>query len=132
MVNLIDNQVVLGTYKGVDFHYIFNQNKAFMINASEVANFLKIDISEYLNKETTKYYINSLLNYDIDCYDKTVSGYERVKGKKNTLEDLLLIENGTYFFDYFLIYEITKEHLSFYFWIDHIRIDTIRGLLNVK
>lgn len=132
METVIENQVVLGTYKGVDFHYVLNQKKAFMINASEIATFLKIDLSEYLNKETTKYYINHILKKEGKFYDDINKTYGRVKETKTSLEDLLLIENGIYFFDYFLIYDMLKEHLEFYFWIDDVRIHTIRGLLNTK
>jgi hypothetical protein len=129
MGTIKNNEVVIGTYDGVDFHYAFNQNKAFMINASEIASYLKIDLSEYLKKDSTKMYINSLLKHNINFYNKRGNGYERIEGKEQTLEDILLIENQTYYFDYFLIYDMTKDYLEFYFWIDDIRIDTIRKLL---
>lgn len=124
------NEVVLGIYDETTFHYVFNHNNRFMINATEIAIYLKIDLSEYLRKETTKRYIDLLLKQKPTLTKFKIDGeqYETMMGKNNNLEDVIIIEKDTYYFHDFLIHDLLKPFLEFYFWFDDIGVETRRAL----
>lgn len=126
------NQKLLGIYKDTKIHYIFKQNKRFMVNATEVTNYLNIDLSEYLQRDSTKHYIDHLLRQKPTLTKYKVDGeeFEAIIGEHIALEDVLLIENEIYFLHEFLIYDLCKPFLDFYFWIDSISIKTRFELLN--
>lgn len=124
--------IVIGSYEGVDFHYLINSNNRFMLNAADIANYLKIDLSEYLQRDLTKIYIDQLLHRKptLTKYKVNDKEVESIFGSNNTLEDVILIEDGIYYLHEFLIYDISKPFLEFYFWIDDVSIETKFKLLN--
>ena len=98
--------IVIGTYEGVNFHYIFNENERFLINASDVAKHFNLNLSDFLEKEDTDRHIKHLLKK------------KNTIGQIRTLDDIILINDGVYYFHKFLIYGLCKNIHPFYWWID--------------
>ena len=106
METIKNTPIVIGNYQGVNFHYIFNENDRFLINASDIAKHFNIDLSAFL------------ANQEADRWIKHLLKKANTEGKSRTIDDIVLIENGIYYFHKFLIYELTKPYHDFYWWID--------------
>lgn len=115
----IENKI-LGTYKETTFHYIHNHNKRFMINATDIASHFNINLSKFLEAEETKDWIKLLLEKENRPlkYQVTDNGIKSSTDYDYTFEDLILIENGIYYFNKILTYELCKPLGMFYWWID--------------
>lgn len=115
----IENKI-LGTYKETTFHYIHNHNKRFMINATDIAAHFDINLSAFLEDEETKTWIKTLLDKDDSPFKYKVNGEEftSTTDYSFTFEDVILIENGNYYFSKILTYQLCKPLGMFYWWMD--------------
>ena len=113
-------QKLLGEKDGVIYHFIHNENGRFMINATDIAKSFNINLSEFLEKEETKLWIECLLKKDKAPVRYKVDGeeYESTIDRNYKLEDVILIDNGIYYFGKLLTYELCKPLGFFYWWMD--------------
>lgn len=95
---------LLGIYKEISINCFVNDSGRVMIDANAVSKILKIECSDFLKDSDTKETINI-------CLTST-------NIKKRELEDVLVIENGIYYFSHYLTYKFINEiDLGFSFWL---------------
>ena len=110
---------ILGIYKETTFHYIHNENERFMINATDIAKHFNINLSEFLKEEETVLWIKTLLEKDYSPIKYKVNNEQfETTGRSYTFEDIVLIDNGIYYFSKLLIYQLCKPLGMFYWWMD--------------
>lgn len=111
---------LIGTFEGNQFHYAFNVNDRFMINASDIEKHYNLNLSQFLEGEESKSWIKHLLESKPTLTKYKINNVEceSILGRSQTLEDIILIDNGEYYFHKFLIYELCKPYNQFYWWID--------------
>jgi hypothetical protein len=110
METVIENKRIFGVYQDKTIHWHLNENGNYMINASDIADLLSINLSEFLESKEAKLWISHLIN------DKS----ELISQHYN-FEDVVLIEKGIYYLHKFLIYKMTNElDMKFYWRFDQI------------
>ena len=115
----IENKI-LGNYNETLFHYIHNHNDRFMINVTDIARHFKLNLSAFLQDEDTKKWIETLLKKDNSPLQYKVNGESFTSTIDNSysFEDIVLIENGNYYFCKLLTYQLCKSLGMFYWWMD--------------
>lgn len=115
----IENKII-GNYNEATFHYIHNHNDRFMINVTDIATHFNLNLSAFLQDEVTKKWIETLLKKDNSPLQYKVNGekFTITTDYSHTFEDIILIENGKYYFCKFLTYELCKSLGMFYWWMD--------------
>jgi hypothetical protein len=110
MKTTIENKRIFGVYQEKTIHWHLNENGNYMINASDIAELLNINLSEFLESEPAKLWISHLIDDKSKLIDDSYK-----------FEDVLLVENGNYYVHKFLIYKMTNElDFKFYWWFDQI------------
>ena len=126
MKTTIENKRIFGVYQEKTIHWHLNENGNYMINASDIAELLNINLSEFLENEIIKCQIKTLIEKKpkLTYYKVNNIPMSRILGHDLDLEDVVLIENGVFYFHKFLIYKMTNElDLAFYWWFDQILFD---------
>ena len=111
---------VLGNYNETTFHYIHNHNDRFMINVTDIATHFELNLSDFLEDEVTKIWIQTLLKKDKAPLQYKVNG-ETFTSKTDysfTFDDIVLLENGSYYFCKQLTYQLCQSLGMFYWWMD--------------
>ncbi|MFV8336415.1 KilA-N domain-containing protein [Flavobacterium sp. RSP29] len=128
METTIENKRIFGIYKDKTIHWHLNENNNYMINASDIAELLNIDLSKFLESQDAKLWIKTLIEKKpkLTHYKVNNVPQSRILGEDLALQDILLIENRNYYLHKFLIYQMTNElDREFYWWFDQILFNKI-------
>ena len=100
---------LLGVYENTEIRYIINENDIYLFNASIIAKMFSLDLSSFIENDA-KELITCLIS---------VPGSGSFK--KLDIEDLILIENGVFYFHKIIIYKLVYEvNVKFYWWFDQL------------
>jgi hypothetical protein len=100
---------LLGVYDNTEITYIVNEKEIYLFNASVVAKMFNLDLSNFIKKDAHTL-ITSLISLP-----------KSNKYKQLDLEDVVLIENGVYYFHKLILYKLVYEvDVKFYWWFDQL------------